>query len=143
MLPECHYAMDEFCIAMSTETRKSYGDKGCDENHVKGLDTSRELSCIAIFNLGMAMQAPAPFTYAIIPVCCKSTKAKDGTEIFDVRKPRSSALLREAEDYPNNVCCYYWPSGMCREPVFEGFVEDFIVDCNPDKDLEDRILSLD
>ena len=89
------------------------------------------------------MATQLSFTYEIFPVCCKSTKAKDSTEIFDVRKPRSSALIREAEDYPNNVRCYYWPSGMCREPVFESFVEDFIVDCNLDKDLEDRILSLD
>ena len=83
------------------------------------------------------------FTYAIIPVSCKSKKGKDGTVTFDVRQPRSSALRREAEQYPDNVRCYYWPSGMCREPVFEAFVEDFIVDCNLDKDMEDRILSLD
>ena len=97
--------MDEFCISMSTETRKSYGDKGCDENQVKGLDTSRELSGIALFNFGLVSQPQ--FTYAIIPVSCKSKKEKDGTVTFDVRQPRSSALRREAEQYPDNVRCYY------------------------------------
>ena len=141
ILQECHWAMDKFCISLSTESRRSYADKGGDENHVKGLDTCRELSGIALFNL--VGKSQPKYTYAIIPVSCKSKKLKNGMVEFDVRKPRSSVLLKEAEKYPNNLRCYYWPSGMCREPVFEAFVEDFIVDCNLDKDLEDRLLSLD
>ena len=38
--PHRHWAMDEFCIAMSVEGKRSYGDKGSEENHVKSLDTS-------------------------------------------------------------------------------------------------------
>ena len=134
--------MDEYSIAMSQETRRSYSDKGGDENHVKGLRTCRELSGIALFNLGEYAAQP-PCAYAIIPLACKSSKNKDGSVTFDVRKPRSSVILREAEQYPNNVRVYYWPSGMCREPVFEAFVEDFLEDCQLDKDIEDRMLSID
>ena len=32
---------------------------------------------------------------------------------------------------------------MCREPVFEAFAEDFLRDCNLDKDVKDRLLSID
>ena len=96
--------MDEYCIAMSTDTRSSYSDKGGSENHVKGLSTSREMSGIALFNLGTAQPAN---TYAILPLACKYSKAKDGSMVFDVRQPRSSVMAREAEQYPNNVRCYY------------------------------------
>ena len=138
--PDNHWAMDEYCIAMSKDTRSSYSDKGGDENHVKGLSTSREMSGIALFNLG---ETQPTYTYAIIPLTCKYSKAVDGSMIFDVRKPRSSVIAREAEQYPANVRCYYWPSGMCREPVFEAFAEDFLSDCNLDKDVKDRLLSVD
>ena len=133
--------MDEFSIAMSQDKRRSYADRGGDDNHVKGLSTSRELSGIALFNLGVMKQPPR--VYAIIPVACKSNKKKDGSIVFDVRTARSSALMKEAMQYPSNVQCYYWPSGMCREPVFEAFVEDFLIDCELDRDIEDRLLSLD
>ena len=63
--------------------------------------------------------------------------------MFDVRTARSSALMKEAEQYPTNVRCYYWPSGICREPVFEAFVEDFLIDCGLHREIRDRILSLD
>ena len=67
--------MDEYCIAMSVETNKSYADKGAKENQVKSLDTCREVSGIGVFNFGLEEQPL--FTYAIIPLACKSTK-KDG-----------------------------------------------------------------
>ena len=41
---------------MSVETGKSYADKGSDENQVKSLDTSREMSEIALFNFGLEEQ---------------------------------------------------------------------------------------
>jgi len=47
--------------------------------------------------------------------------------------------MKEAEQYPANVRCYYWPSGMCREPVFKAFVDDFLIDCVLRRDIEDRI----
>ena len=68
--PNLHFAMDEFCLQMSVESRRSYGDRGSDENHVKSLDSCRELSAIALFNFGEIMQPK--YAYAIIPLKCKS-----------------------------------------------------------------------
>ena len=125
---------------MSVESRRSYADKGSNENQVKSLDTSREVSGISVFNLGLEEQPF--FAYAIIPLSCKSLK-KDGKTIYDVRSARSKVLRLEAESYPSNVKVYYWPSGMCREPVFDAFVEDFITDCKVLECVGDKLLSLD
>ena len=64
--------------------------------------------------------------YAIIPLSCRYFKDKEGNVIYNVREARSKTLREEAKLYPDNVRVYYWPSGMCREPVFDAFVEDFI-----------------
>ena len=126
---------------MSVETWKSYGDRGSDENQVKSLDTCRELSGIALFNFGEIEQPK--YAYAIIPLACMSKKDKDGNVTFDVRKARSRVIREEAKSYPNNVRCYYQSTGMCREPVFEAFVEDFIEDENLITLEGDKLLSLD
>ena len=139
--PENHWAMDEFCITMSIESKKSYGDKGSKENQVKSLDTCREMSGIGLFNFGITEQ-PAK-AYAIIPLSCKYVKKKNGTVIYNVREAYSKAIREEAKLYPENVRVYYWPSGMCREPVFDAFVEDFIKDCEIDEKPGDKLLSLD
>ena len=132
--------MDEYCISMSVETRRSYADKGSKENQVKSLDTSREMSGIGVFNLGLVEQPR--IAYAIIPLSCRSSK-EDGKTIFNVREARSRVLREEAESYPKNVRVYYWPSGMCREPVFDAFVEDFINDCKILEIAGDKLLSMD
>ena len=109
---------------MSVESGRSYADRGGKENQVKSLDTCRELSGIALFNLGLQEQ---PFySYAIIPLACKYEEKVDGTIVYNVREARSITIRREAELYPSNVRVYYWPSGMCREPVFDAFVDDFV-----------------
>ena len=119
-----HWAMDEYCISMSVDNRRGYGDRGSEENHVKSLDTCREMSGIACFNLGV--QEQPYYTYAIIPLTCSSRKV-EGKMVFNVREAKNKRVRDEAKSYPDNVRCYYWPSGMCREPVFDAFVEDFIV----------------
>ena len=138
--PDLHWAMDEYCIAMSVDTRRSYSDKGSDENHVKSLDTCRELSGIGLFNLGLIDQPY--YTYAIIPLTCKYTKV-DGKVIYNVREAKNKNIRAEAERYPENVRVYYWPSGMCREPVFDAFIEDFIKDCRILELPGDKLLSMD
>ena len=67
----------------------------------------------------------------------------NGEYIFDVRQAKSKTMRKEAESYPDNVRVYYWKSGMCREPVFDAFVEDFIIDCNILERAGDKLLSLD
>ena len=81
--------MDVYCIAMSVETNKSYADKGAKENQVKSLDTCREVSGIGVFNFGLEEQPL--FTYAIIPLACKSTK-KDGKVTFNVREAKNKII---------------------------------------------------
>ena len=102
--PHLHWAMDEFFIAMSVEAKRSYGDRGSDEKHVKSLDTSRELSGIGLFNLGIEEQPY--YTYAIIPLTCK-TSTVDGKLIYHVREAKTKRVREEAEGYPDNVRCYY------------------------------------
>ena len=80
------------------------------------------------------------YTYAIIPLTCKSTKV-DGKVTYNVREARNKNIRAEAERYPENVRVYYWPSGMCREPVFDAFVEDFIKDCRILERPGDKLLS--
>ena len=96
--------MDEYCIAMSVDTGRSYADKGSGENHVKSLDTSRELSGIALFNLGLIEQPY--YAYAIIPLACMTSK-KDGKVIYNVRVAKCKSIREEAKSYPRNVKCYY------------------------------------
>ena len=98
------------------------------------------MSGIALFNLGKTEQPV--LTYAIIPLAPKSVK-KDGKVIFNVREAKSKIIRKEAESYPKNVRVYYWPMGMCREPVFDAFVEDFIVDCKILERAGDKLLSMD
>ena len=79
--PENHWAMDEFCITMSIESKKSYGDKGSKENQVKFLDTCREMSGIGLFSFGIEVQPVK--AYVIIPFACKYFKDK-GNVIYNV-----------------------------------------------------------
>ena len=125
---------------MSVESRRSYADKGGDDNHVKSLDTCRELSGIALFNLGLVEQPK--YAYAIIPLACKQPKDKDGIISYNVRAAKSRVLHEEVTSYPSKVGCYYWPSGICSEPVFEAFIEDFIKDCEVAETPGDKLLSL-
>ena len=60
-----------------------------------------------------------------------------------MREARSKALREESKSYPENVRVYYWPSGMCRELVFDAFVDDFIKDCEIVEKEGDKLLSLD
>ena len=102
--PHLHWAMDEFCIAISVEAKRSYGDRGSDENHVKSLDTSRELSGIGLFNLGVEEQ---PYhTYAILPLICRITKVGNKL-IYNVQEAKNKRMREEAKSYPDNVRFYY------------------------------------
>ena len=93
-----------------------------------------------MFNLGIEEQPY--YTYAIIPLACK-TSTKNGKLVFNVREAKNARIREEAASYPDNVRCYYWPSGMCREPVFDAFVEDFIKDCRILERPGDKLLSMD
>ena len=93
-----------------------------------------------MFNLGLIEQPY--YAYAIFPLACQTTK-KDGKVTYNVRVAKTKGIREEAKSYPDNVKVYYWPSGMCREPVFDAFVEDFIVDCKVLEKRGDKLLSMD
>ena len=78
---------------MSVDSIGSYSDKGGEGNHVKSQDTFRELSGIALFNLGLTEQ-PA-FAFAIIPLACTYSKAKEGITSYNVREARSRSYVKK------------------------------------------------